>query len=54
MYTLKTWHQLGETNIDVSFMGISENSEFFNFLINGLHIYKVKKIPMSEALKDRD
>lgn len=32
VYTLKTWYQLGETNIDVSFMGISENSDFFKEL----------------------
>ena len=29
-YSLKTWYQLGKTDISVSFMGISENSEFFS------------------------
>lgn len=32
LYTLKTWYELGESNIDISFMGISENSEFFQEL----------------------
>lgn len=32
LYTLETWYQLGKTNIDVSFMGVSENSTFFQNL----------------------
>lgn len=32
LYTLKTWYELGESNIDISFMGISENSTFFSDL----------------------
>lgn len=28
-YSLKTWYELGKTDMSVSFMGISENSEFF-------------------------
>ena len=28
-YSLKTWYELGQTDITVSFMGISEESEFF-------------------------
>ena len=32
LYTLDTWYQLGKTNISVSFMGISENSTFYQDL----------------------
>ncbi len=28
-YSLKTWYELGETDISVSFMGVSENSKYF-------------------------
>lgn len=29
-YTLSTWYELGKMDMDVSFMGISENSDFFD------------------------
>ena len=29
-YSMKTWYELGKKDISVSFMGISENSEFFS------------------------